>query len=221
MNYRKLVVFDFETDGVNPEECNPVQVAAIVIDPRTLTPIKGAEFNSMMRPPDIEKDGYLTDAVKSTIAWHAKNQGVTSEKIIEIWKSSPDQKTVWKQFSSFVNRFNGKNTKFWAPVPCGANIRNFDLIISDRLNESYNIKTMFWPRDRVDLLDFCFYWFEDYEDGPKNYKVDTLREYFGIPDRGAHDALVDVQDCAEMIVRFIRLHRRSSKNVKFRGAFKL
>ena len=30
INYNKICVFDFETDGVNPSKCSPVQIAAVM-----------------------------------------------------------------------------------------------------------------------------------------------------------------------------------------------
>ena len=29
----KICVFDLETDGANPNECSPVQIAAVIVDP--------------------------------------------------------------------------------------------------------------------------------------------------------------------------------------------
>ena len=36
MNKRWIIVFDWETDGKDPNTCNPVELAAIPINPRTL-----------------------------------------------------------------------------------------------------------------------------------------------------------------------------------------
>jgi hypothetical protein len=32
-NLQKICVFDFETDGADPDKCSPVQLAALMIDP--------------------------------------------------------------------------------------------------------------------------------------------------------------------------------------------
>jgi len=72
MNFRKIVVYDFESDGVNPYECEPVQIAAVVLDARKLEIIKGSEFNSMMKPTGITGKKYLEDSKRmDTIKWHA------------------------------------------------------------------------------------------------------------------------------------------------------
>ena len=36
INRRWIIVFDLETDGVDPHSCNPVELAAVPVDPRTL-----------------------------------------------------------------------------------------------------------------------------------------------------------------------------------------
>ena len=220
MNFRKIVVYDFETDSVDPHTCEPVQIAAIVLDARTLEVIPGSEFNSMMRPSGITGKKYLENEKRlDTIKWHANLKDCTSEDIIAEWKKAPAQKLVWEKFSNHINKFNPKKQVYTAPISAGMNIREFDNIILNRLNEKYDIKTMFWKRDKVDILDFCFAWFENLDNGPKRYNMDTLREYFGLSSENAHDALQDVKDSADIIKKFINLHRSVSKKVKFKGAF--
>ena len=36
MNNRCIIVFDWQTDSPDPHTCNPVELAAIPIEPRTL-----------------------------------------------------------------------------------------------------------------------------------------------------------------------------------------
>ena len=36
MNNRWIIVFDWETDSPDPDTCNPVELAAVPVDPRTL-----------------------------------------------------------------------------------------------------------------------------------------------------------------------------------------
>ena len=67
-------------------------------------------------------------------------------------------------------------------------------------------------------MNVVFYWFEGNNE-LKNYTLDSLREYFGISKDGAHDALKDVKDTAEIAIRFLRLHRNLSQKIKFKGSF--
>lgn len=215
-NRRPYFIFDFETDGKHPEECNPVQVAAVVIDPMKLEIIPGSEFNSMMKPPGIdEKEEYLTDARRETLMWHARIRKEDPDVIFDSWANAPDTELVWNLFSKFVNKFNSTGKQWNAPVPGGANISSFDLVIAKRLNEKYKIGTMFWPRDCdiVDVQRQAYSWFEGIDYGPNDYKVDTLRKYFQMDLEGGHDALVDTKDCASLIIRFLHLSRHCAANV--------
>ena len=50
MNYRDIIVFDFETGGRNPYSCQPTQIAAVAIHARKLELQPGGTFNSEIRP---------------------------------------------------------------------------------------------------------------------------------------------------------------------------
>ena len=50
MNYRDIIVFDFETGSRNPLMTQPTQIAAIAIHARRLTLQPGGVFNSEIRP---------------------------------------------------------------------------------------------------------------------------------------------------------------------------
>lgn len=64
----------------------------------------------------------------------------------------------------------------------------------------------------------CFLWMENNKD-VANYKLDTLREYFGIPKDGAHNAIVDVKHTAAIISRFLKFHRNIASKTNFKGVF--
>ena len=69
------------------------------------------------------------------------------------------------------------------------------------------------------MMNVIFYWFEGNNE-LKNYTLDNVREYFGISKVGAHDALKDVRDTAEIVIRFLRLHRNLSLKIKFKESFR-
>lgn len=78
-----------------------------------------------------------------------------------------------------------------------------------------------WARDNGDIQPLLFWWFEGYGDNPENLSMDTLRPYFGINAQLAHDASSDVDDTILIMTSFMKLHRKTSKNLQrgFRGAF--
>ena len=47
MNKNKICVFDFETDGRDVQTLSPVQLAAVIVDPRKLELKNKAEFNNL------------------------------------------------------------------------------------------------------------------------------------------------------------------------------
>lgn len=226
INYNKICVFDFETDGSDPKECSPVQVAAIMIDPIKLEIIPKSEFNIFFKPEVLEKDkdyNYTTDILD----FHARVRGCSKDNILSQWHEYPSQDHSWKLFTDYLELYHSKSSKksqFSAPIAAGYNIHRFDLKIIDRLSRKYGnlnkegTTNLFFPRDTLDIMNLIFYWFE-YNNELKNYTLDTFRDYVGLSKEGAHDALKDVKDCAEILIRFLKLHRNLSDKVKFRNAF--
>ena len=227
MNFRKICVFDFETDGVNPTECNPVQIGAVIVDPRKLELIKDAHFNSGIRPEGIDEDDYFENH-KNTIEWHSRISKCSVDDILEQWKNNPAEKDVWESFLSWLSKYHTKQTRqtiFTAPLAAGDNIEDFDLPIIKRLATKYgNIQKdgtpkIFNPRDHIDMLKQAFWWFEN-QDEPQNYTMDTLREYFGMSDEDAHDALVDVKDTATLMIKFLKTQRWVTQHLLDRNRLK-
>jgi DNA polymerase III epsilon subunit-like protein len=226
MNYNKICVFDFETDGSDPRICSPVQIAAIILDPISLEIIDGSEFNINFKPEVLEKNKnykYETDILD----FHSKVKGCSQDEILSTWHKYPEQEQSWKMFVNYLDKYHcrsSKKSQFSAPIAAGYNINRFDLHIIERLSQKYgNVNKekrtdLFYPRDVIDGMNLIFYWFENNND-LKSYTLDNLRDYFGINKQGAHDALKDVKDTAEIIIRFLKLHRKLSQKIKFKQAF--
>lgn len=219
INELDFVVFDFETGGLIPGTHEVIQVAGKAYNARSLEPYpvgQGGEFSSLMKP--LHPDKLDPQALK------------VNKKTVEELMAAPDQKVVWSNFVAWVNKFNRKKTKWGAPIACGKNIRSFDLKFVEVLNDLHMPKKgktlLFNDRKQLDLEDFTFIWFEN-EPEPANDKMDTWREYFGMSTDGAHDALVDVRQTGELIMKFLKLHRNMQKRtaadgtkfIKFKGAF--
>jgi len=228
INYNKICVFDFETDGTNPSECSPVQIASVMIDPISLEIIPNSEFNIFFKPETLEQDPnyeYKTDILD----FHAKVRGCAKEDIFQQWLKYPSQQQSWKMFTEYLMKYHTRSSKksqFSAPIAAGYNIHRFDLKIIERLSQKYgnvnkeNSSNIFFTRDVLDIMNLVFYWFEQNND-LKSYSMDNLRDYLGISKDGAHDALKDVKDCAEILIRFLKLHRSTASRVKFKDSFKV
>ena len=131
-------------------------------------------------------------------------------------------------FVEYLDKYHSRSSKksqFSAPIAAGYNIYRFDLPIINRLSIKYGNTNkekntnLFYPRDTVDILNLVFYWFEQNSE-LKSYTLDSLRDYLGISKEGAHDALKDIRDSAEILIRFMKLHRRVAGGVKFKDSFK-
>lgn len=227
MNYNKICVFDFETDGSNPAECSPVQIAAVMVDPINLEIIPNSEFNCNFKPEVMEKDPkyeYTTDILD----FHAKVKGCSKQDVYAEWSKYPKQELSWKMFLDYLDKYHLKRktkTQFSAPIAAGYNIYRFDLPIVQRMSIKYKNtnkegnSSVFYPRDVVDMINLVYYWF-GHTNELKSFTLDSLRDYLGISKDGAHDAIKDVKDTADILIRFLKLHRNLSEKIQFKGSFR-
>jgi len=233
MNNNKICVFDFETDGSDPSVCSPVQLSAVIIDSKRLEIVKDSEFNVYLRPEKVEKAGASAtqDIYKDSdiLEWHGKIKGIDASEVFKIWCDYPEQKHSWQQFTNYLDNYHnvyGKRSKsqFSAPLASGYNIIRFDMKIINRLSGKYNnlnkenTTNLFHPRDQIDIMNIAWLWLESQED-LKSLSLDNLRDYLGIDKTNAHDAVKDVKDCAEILIRFLKLHRKLSSKVQFKNSF--
>ena len=202
MSYRDYIVFDFETGSRNPQKTQPTQIAALALDGRNFK-LKGT-FNSEIRPIlDDEKamemgfDPLEDEALRIT----GKNR--------EDLAKAPMPKTVWKKFVNFVNQYNWKGTQFFAPIPAGFNIIGFDMIIVNRMCKAYGPydkdrqqQKLFNKIYKVDMMDNMFMWTEG-DPAIKSISMDSLRDRMGLSKENAHDALQDVKDTANIMIKFM------------------
>jgi len=226
-NFQKFCVFDLETDGINPDKCSPVQIAAVMVDPVKLEIIPDSEFNINLKPEALQNKPDYDYSDSDVLDFHAKVRNSTKADILKSWSEYQKQENGWKMFTSYLDMYHTRSTKkscFSAPIAVGYNINRFDLKITERLSVKYNNlnkegkSSIFYPRDVVDIMNIMFYWFEGSNE-LKNYTLDHVREYFGLSGENAHDALKDVKDTAQLLIRFLKLHRNLSDKVKFKGSF--
>ena len=105
MNYRDIIVVDFETGSRNPHKTQPTQVAAVAIHGRKLTVQPGGYFNSEIRPIlDDEK------AVAAGLDPIEDEALAVTKKERKALARAPLPKTVWSKFTNFVNKYNFKKT---------------------------------------------------------------------------------------------------------------
>ena len=222
MNYRDIIVFDFETGSRNPLKTQPTQIAAIALHGRKLTLQPGGVFNSEIRP--ILDDEKATKAGVDPLEDEALQ--ITGKTRAALAKA-PLPKTVWKKFAEFCNKYNKRKTSYTAPIAAGYNIVGFDLPIVQRMCEAHGPtdgngrQKIFNPIFKIDLMDMIFSWTENNKD-VKSLSMDYMREYMGFPQESkdnAHDALQDVKDTANILIKFLKFQRKISEKTKFEKAF--
>lgn len=210
-----ILVYDYETTSVDPNTTQPVQLAACIIDEVTLNINHEDIFNTHIQPSDWTG----IDENNENVLWHAKNRKCNASEIIHTWKESPSIEQVWPSFVQYCLKYNKTKNKWGAPVRAGCNIIKFDDIITERMHTKYGKgKVLFHPRDAIDLI-LWFYSFFENDPEIKSYSLDNMRSYFGMSKDNAHDAKQDILDCAQIIVRFMKLFRATAKKTKFKGAF--
>ena len=220
MNYKDIIVFDFETGSRNPHKTQPVQIAAVAIHGRKLTIQPGGYFESLIRP-ELDDEKAIEMGVDPIEDEALAVNGKTREELAK----APSAKTVWKKFANFVNKYNWKKTPYFAPIPAGYNIIGFDLPIVQRLCEQHGPvdkktgkQTLFNKIHKIDMLDTVWMWMENNPD-IKSLSMASMRDLLGMSKENAHDAMQDVKDTANLMIAFMKLHRRIAPKVKFEKAF--
>ena len=135
------------------------------------------------------------------------------------------EKSVWKKFIQFVDQYNWKGTQWFAPIPAGWNIVGFDMVIINRLCKEYgpfnkdrNQQKLFHAIYKIDMMDNYFMWTEA-DPSVKSISMDATRERMGMSKENAHDALQDVKDTANVMIKFMKTHRAVYQNLKLDKAF--
>jgi DNA polymerase III epsilon subunit-like protein len=185
----KTVYFDFETGGVLETQPS-IQLAAIVIDDAT-----GEELANFERK--IKFDPAACDPKALEINHYTE----------EAWKDAKPAPRVAAEFSDFIRphlciEMMSKRTgaPYYVAKAAGYNALTFDwprlkaLFATQFLPVSYHVR---------DCLQRAMWWFDEHQEAarPKDLKLSTVCEYFGIAVDGAHDALVDVRLTAALARR--------------------
>ena len=150
-----------------------------------------------------------------------------NKKKREVLEQAALPQHVWKNFTDHVAKYNHnkKNSAWDRPIAAGHNIQGFDMLFIEEACKKYGPvgkdgrQAIFNQRTILDTLNLTFMWFENTSE-PQKLSLDVLRDYFGISLDGGHDALVDVKTTADILVRFLKMHRRYAAKQKFKGAFR-
>lgn len=173
------VYFDLETGGVEPHHPT-IQLAAVAVD-MTMREVGTFERKIAFDEADAEPEALRINHYDR-----------------EAWKGAPSALSVSTMFATFIRPFSSvtlisKRTRspYHVAKLSGYNAVTFDL---PRLKAMF--AGGFFPCSYQvrDVMQRAFFYFDENEhEPPKDYKLTTMCEYFGIPTDGAHDALTDVR----------------------------
>jgi|14_taG_2_1085336.scaffolds.fasta_scaffold26052_2 inhibitor of KinA sporulation pathway (predicted exonuclease) len=223
MNFNPICVYDYETAGRDPDNCQIIEIAATMVHSRKLEIVD--KFRMKIRP-DWDAEGCEEDTIK----WHAEEvRKITVDKFKAELNESPSIDVVWPTFVSWVDKYNyGKPGKsgFKAPVSCGYNIEGFDNPITSRYCHKYGptekdrfIEGKMKPRlfnqvHSFDVMKHMWFWNENIETGKKkelqNLQLGTLAAYMGVPESllsQTHAADIDVHITAQMAIKLFKMER--------------
>lgn len=209
---RNYICFrDYETGSKNKYKCQPVQLAAVMIDINRLCIVPDSHFESAMKPVfDDEECAKLNiDPLEDEAL---KINGFTREELAE----APETKLVWENYLEYLSKYNlkGNNGGKWdAPAVGGYNNSNFDDVIDIRMCEKYGPKlddyggwSIYHPFYNFDAQCLVQNFFHGSKINNNNsISMDAMREFFGYKTEGAHNALVDVTQGADLLIRFLKL----------------
>ncbi len=210
MNNKYIIVVDTETSGLHFQKNEIIQLAACAINPRSLEIEKDKSFSTYIKPLKPEN-------------WSEKAESIHGVSLKDL-ENAIHPKVAWKDFCSFVNRYNPKGSIWTAPMPAGQNTQ-FDLNFMNELcrkygpwDSKYDSQALF-NHNSLDIKELIFFWCHDTGFVP-NLKLDTFRDFVGLSKEGTHDALTDVLHTAEILVRFMKIHRYYSQKVKIKDSMK-
>lgn len=191
----QIVFFDLETSGLDPMCHEVIQLAAIAIEEvgdgfRVLDKFeRKLRFDvSAASPEALAVNSYSESAWQSAIP--------RGQAVAEFSRFLRDHSTV-EQISQRTGR------PYKVAQLAGHNIASFDVPFLRQMFGSEFCPIRFIPLDTLQLAAWVM---DRRPDGPKDLKLATLAEHFGIAFEGeAHDALADVEVNVKVTWELLRL----------------
>lgn len=226
-----VVMRDYETSSRNPHNTQPIELAACIIDVKSLSIVDDSFFFSLLKPEfDDEKAKAKGFAPVEDDALNINK--ITREELAD----APSPKQVWKDYTNYIKKFTKGKGVWNSPHVAGYNSAQFDDVIDLRMCELYGPK----PDDRkqipiyhpvsFDLLPIVHSMFNHLKINSQNKMgMDSLRTYFGMDNTMAHRGLKDVLDCSFLFIKYLRLMKSiesgtieltKGKKIKYEDSFK-
>lgn len=222
MNNNTILFFDIESSSANAYKTQPLSIAAVAINPRTLTWDKNDQFYSVIRP--LSDDEAISKGLDTVQEGALKVNKLTREELAE----APVLPVVWEKFCGFINRYKSGSSQWNRPIAAGFNITNFDIPIINRLcagpeygfgpKDKDGRPSLFHPRDIWDLQKVLGMIVENFPDF-NSQSMDTYRQFFGFSkNEMSHNSLVDSLEGSALLVKLIQHLRQIYSPQKLMGS---
>ena len=195
MLIKDILVIDVETTGIDPMSDTLVQLAALILDKKTLDVCR--EFSMFIRP-----ETKISESAKAT-------HGLEEKALRHAEKSC----TVLKKFQNFAPP---------TALLSGHNV-SFDVSFLKSSYARCNL-TFPFDYHTIDIWSIAFFILGASGIKLETYSLSVLANYFGIPRREKHDALEDVRVSARILkylfdliggnMELIRKHLEQFRGVK-------
>jgi DNA polymerase III alpha subunit (gram-positive type) len=186
------------------------------IETTSLNQLKGAiiEFGMVL----LDKDKYVDELLIQMKPDQANDlieeqslsiQGRTLSEVMQY----DDANTFLEKINAFFEKHKGILSKQGNKIyPAGHNITSFDLnFLYQWVKRKFNINIFekYFHFDQIDTLSIVRNFIKWGNDKPKNFKLPTLTNFFGIQHENAHNALGDVKPNIELYYKLIELYKKN------------
>lgn len=203
----KIVFYDTETSGTDPQVHEIIQIAAAAFEVRgdEWQLLESFERKMLFNTINVALDALLVNSFNAD-TW--EKEAVTQKQgLLDFDSFVKPHKDVWRNRKADKGGFYNLRTG-------GHNIVKFDDVF---VRKWYKTHGKFCPFDYMEVYDTLQlakwrigFGYSSY-DTPADWKLGTLCEHCNVPLEGAHDALADVMANARLAWRLLQ------KELKFNG----
>ena len=201
---RNLIVFDFETSGLDPKDgAEVVQIAAKAINAWDFSDHHAGELCLLIKPQNPDKASARAIEVIGPI-WP------------ESMKNGLEPTVAWSKFMDFTRSVNDTKTNSGKPIMAGWNT-DFDVRFRDfttaQLNLVKNRDDAPWGFP-LDVMMLSWSLFES-DNAVQNLKLDTIANLLGLKrSTNTHDAMEDVRITTNILQRELKFLRKCKERMR-------
>lgn len=203
---RNLIIFDFETSGLDPSTgAEIVQLAAVCVNAWDFEEHHAGRFEMIFKPQNPEKaEKSAIDVIGQDLWVKANTEGV-------------DLKVGLKAFLDWAEKCNDGGKGYTKPILCGYNVLfdyKFLHFYLDKVKLTGKMDDLPWQDKIVDIWALTWLLFEN-DFTVNSMTLDTVATQMGIKrEKTTHDAGEDVLLTVTILQRYMKFFRECNKRMK-------